>query len=145
MTSRQLVASVLALVVSGLIPIAAQQANPGSISGRATDEARKPYADYTVQLRDTENGRVVGSIVLDTRGRYTFDGLDVSRRFIVELYNTKEREIVCTEGPFPLTPASNARREVNIDCGAAPAALWLLAASAGAVAAIAVVTESTSE
>lgn len=145
MALRQAVALTLALVLSGLAPLAAQQAVQGTIAGRATDEARKPYADYTVQLRDAENGRVVGAMPLDARGRYAFDGLDVSRRFIVELYNTKAKEIVCTEGPYPLTPASNARREVNIDCGAAPAALWLLAASAGAVAAVAVVTESTSQ
>jgi hypothetical protein len=41
------------------------------------------------------------------------------------------------------TGAAN-RTDVNIDCGKAPAALWLLAAGAGTAAAIALATNSTS-
>lgn len=138
--------ALVALFGGGTSPLVAQQQpTTGSISGRATDEARKPYTDYTVQLRDTETGQVVHTTPLNAEGRYTFTGLELSRRFLVELYNLKEKELVCTEGPFPLAPDANVRQDVNIDCGAAPAALWLLAASAGAVAGIAVTSISGSE
>jgi hypothetical protein len=146
MLMRRILAAGLGLLVAvGAAPLVAQQAAVGTINGRATDEARKPYTDYTVQLRDAETGQIAGTVPLDAQGGFAFANLDVSRRFLVELYSLKEREILCTEGPYPLAPEANRRRNVNIDCGAAPAAIWLLAAGAGAVAAIGVVTVSASQ
>jgi hypothetical protein len=136
MLMRRILAAGLGLLVAvGAAPLVAQQAAVGTINGRATDEARKPYTDYTVQLRDAETGQIAGTVPLDAQGGFAF----------ANLYSLKEREILCTEGPYPLAPEANRRRNVNIDCGAAPAAIWLLAAGAGAVAAIGVVTVSASQ
>ena len=147
MFNQRVISAVLALAsIAGASPAVAQQPpTVGSISGRATDEARRPYADYSVQLRDAETAQIVSTMPLDAKGMFLFQNLALSRRFLVELYNTREKEMVCTEGPFPLAPNAAVRDDVNIDCGAAPAALWLLAAGAGAVAAVAVVTQSASE
>lgn len=146
MNIKRIVAAVLALGMTiGASPMAAQQPTVGIIAGRATDEARRPYSNYTVLLRDAESGQIVGTVPLDAKGEYRFSNLELSRKFLVELFNVKDKEVICTEGPFPLNPDSAERIDAHIDCGAAPAAIWLLAATAGAVAAIAVVTESASE
>lgn len=142
---QRIVASGLALALVGLTPVAGQQARDGAILGHATDEARKPYSDYTVQLRDADSGQVVGTSPLDARGNYSFENLDTSRSFLVELFDLRKKQILCTEGPHQMNREGQRRRQVNIDCGAAPAALWLLAASAGTVAAVAMATESKSE
>lgn len=142
---RTLALSLAALFVVGSLPVAAQQPTTGSISGQAVDEARKPYTDYTVQLRDALSGQIVSTVPLDAKGLFSFTGLELSRRVLVELYNVKEKELVCTEGPYLLAQNASVRQNLNIDCGAAPAALWLLAAGAGAVAAVAVVTVSASQ
>ncbi len=144
---QRLIAAVMALVLSvGVLPAAAQQrAATGSLAGRATNEARRPYTNYIVQLRDAENAQIIGTVPLDASGRFQFTTLDLSRRFLVELYNVQARQLVCTEGPYVLTASTSERNDVNIDCGAAPAALWLLAATTGAVGAIALTTVSQSE
>jgi len=130
----------------GLSPMAAQQAAvTGIIAGRATDEARRPYANYIVQLRDADTGQIVTTVPLDSQGRYRFVDLPLERHFLIELYNVRDREMICTEGPQTLTPNANERNDLNIDCGATPAALWLLMAAVGAVAATGVVTQSGSE
>lgn len=144
MRIRRGVAAALAAVLTiGISPVMAQGVT-GSISGKATDEAKKPYANYAVQLRDAESGQLIGTTPLDTQGLFSFANLQVSRRFLVELYAVKDNKVICTEGPYPLTASAANRTNVNIDCGATPAALWLLAAGAGTVAAVAVATESAS-
>jgi hypothetical protein len=141
---RGVAAGLAALLTIGVAPAFAQQPT-GSLSGKATDEAKKPYVNYAVQLRDAESGQLIGTTPLDAKGLFSFANLDLSRRFLVELYQVKDKKVICTEGPYPLSPAAANRSNVNIDCGAAPAALWLLAAGAGTVAAVAVATESASK
>jgi hypothetical protein len=134
-----------AAIAVGVSPAMAQQ-SAGIISGKATDEAKQPYSDYAVQLRDAASGAVVGTQPLNAQGQFSFSGVELSRRFLVELLNTRENRVVCTEGPYMLsTPAMPSKTDVNIDCGGPPAALWLLAAGAGAAAAIAVATRSVSQ
>jgi hypothetical protein len=146
MTTQRLVSLALAFVLAvGVAPMAAQQQAVGVIAGRATDEARRPYANYVVQLRDAESGQIVKTVPLDAQGRYQFADVPLSRTYLVELYNVRDREMICTEGPQGLTPSAAQRNDLNIDCGATPAALWLLTAAAGAVAAVGVVTQSASE
>ncbi len=146
MAIHRLCSAALAIALTvGLSPLAAQQVVTGAIAGRATDEARKPYANYVVQLRDADTGQIVSSVPLDPQGRYQFADVPLSRHFLVELYNVRDREMICTEGPQTLTAEVNRRNDLNIDCGATPAALWLLTAAAGAVAATGVVTQSASE
>lgn len=136
------------LMAVGLTPAFAQQAN-GVLSGTADDEANQPYSDYAVQLRDPANGQVAGTTPLTPQGRFVFQNVEAGRRLLVELYNTRENRVVCTEGPFVLAASATAQNasktDVNIDCGKVPAALWLLAAGAGAAAAIAVATQSTAQ
>ena len=142
-TRRFLAAGLAALLTIGVSPALAQQAT-GTIAGKATDEARQPYSDYSVQLRDAASGQIAGTAQLNGQGQFSFGDLQLSRRFLVELYNTRESKVVCTEGPYVLAPGATSRTDVNIDCGKAPAALWLLAAGAGTAAAIALATNSTS-
>ena len=146
MAIRRAIAAVLTvLLTAGLTPALAQQVTTGAISGKATDEARKPYTDYTVQLRDAQSGQIVTTVPLDVKGLFSFSNLELQKRFLVELYSVKDKKIICTEGPYPLAPSAAVRNNVNIDCGATPAALWLLAAGAGTVAAVAVATQSASQ
>ena len=131
-----------AVMAVGLTPTFAQQTN-GIISGTADDEAKQPYSDYSVQLRDAATGQVVNTTQLNDQGKFSFESVGLSRRLLVEL--VKEKNTVCTEGPFVLTPQGVSRNDVNIDCGKVPAAFWILAAGAGTAAAIALADESPSQ
>jgi hypothetical protein len=113
----------------------------GSMSGRASAEARKPYTDYVVQLRDPATGLVTLKIAVDAKGLFSFTTVPLSRRFVVELLNTKSNQVVCTEGPYILTANATTRSDININCGANPAA-WALIAG-GAVATTAAVLKAS--
>jgi hypothetical protein len=143
MSIRRTIASALVAVLAlGSIPATAQQS--GALAGQADDEAKQPYSDYAVQVRDVGTGQVVNTRSLDAKGGFSFSGLTLSRAYLVELVRIKEKRIVCTEGPFTLSPTTASKLDVNISCGKVPAAIWLLAAGAGAAAAVAVATRSTS-
>jgi hypothetical protein len=145
MTTRRMLAAALAVtLVVGATPLLAQQAS-GVLAGKATNEAKKPYTDYTVQLRDAATGQVVGTVPLDAQGQFTFNSLEQARRYLVELFSKRTSTVVCTEGPFVLSPSMMSKTDVKIDCGKPPAALWLLAAGAGTAAAIAIATRSASQ
>jgi hypothetical protein len=133
---RQVMAASLAgvLAVGGAPVLLAQQ---GAISGKATDEAHKPYPDYSVRLREPQSGQIFGTQPLDQQGRFAFSALTLGQSYIVELIDTtKNNRVVCTEGPFGLSQQQANRSDVNIDCGAPPAALWILAAAAGLTAGV---------
>ena len=132
---RGVAAGLAALLTIGFSPVMAQQAT-GAISGKATDEAKKPYTDYKVQLRDVGTSQIVSTATLDAQGRFTLNDLPLAKRYLVELYNTPQNKIVCTEGPYALSSTLISKTDVNINCGANPAAWWILAAG-GAAAAIA--------
>ena len=145
MAIRRVLTIALATVMAiGVTPSFAQQAN-GIISGSADDEAKKPYSDFSVQLRDAATGQIAKTAQLSPVGQFSFENVDVSRRLLVELVNVKDKNVVCTEGPYVLTPAQMSKTNVNIDCGVKPTALWILAAGAGAAAAIALADESPSQ
>jgi hypothetical protein len=110
----------------------------GVLGGKATDEARKPYTDYSVQLRNPVTGQVVATQPLTAQGQFSFNGVALDEKMLVELVNVKQNKVVCTEGPFTLSaPAQTNKTDVNIDCGKHPTSTWLLAAAAGAASAIA--------
>jgi hypothetical protein len=143
---RVLSATLVAVLTVGAIPsqIAAQE-SVGVISGTADDTAKRPFTDYTVQLSDAATGEVVQTVKVDEFGGFSFSNVELSKRFLVELVNVKINHVICTEGPFVLTtPNASVRRDVNIDCGAPPAAWWLLVAGAGTAAAIAFAVASPS-
>ncbi|HVT47797.1 MAG TPA: hypothetical protein VHD57_08430 [Vicinamibacterales bacterium] len=135
------------MMTMGLAPLAAQQAvTTGTISGKAVDEAKKPYSNYVVQLRDISTGQIVSSQTLDPQGLFSFTNIELSKRYLVELYSVRRSKVVCSEGPYALTaPSQETKADVNIDCGATPAALWLLAAGAGTAAAVVTATASGSK
>lgn len=134
------------LMLVGAVPTAAQVQTTGTISGLADDTANRPYTNYTVQLTDAATGEIVQTTQIDDEGRFAFADVELSRRFLVELVNLRINRVVCTEGPYVLaTPDATSRTDVNIDCGAAPAAWWLLLAGSGTAAAIAFAVASPTE
>jgi uncharacterized protein YfaS (alpha-2-macroglobulin family) len=66
--------------------------------------------------------------------------VDLSRRIQVELFNSKDNKVVCTEGPYTLND-KQITKSVNINCGN-DTARWVLLAVAGAGAAAAVTSGS---
>src|SRR5262245_53582242 len=133
---RVLALALAAVTAVGVTPSLAQQAT-GIISGIADDEAKKPYSDYSVQLRDAATGQVVNTVALDAAAKFSFDNVGLTRQLLVELVSLKSKQTVCTEGPFTLTPTATSKTNVKIACGKrVPTAVWLLAAGAGAAAAI---------
>jgi hypothetical protein len=122
------VAAALAVGTTQSALIAAGQ-QTASIIGTAKNEAAKPYLDYTVQARDTQQGQIAATTKLDSEGNFSLLNLS-SAKYVVELVN-KDQKIVCTEGPFDLTQ-NMMRDKVNIDCDRVPAAWWLLGAAGAA-------------
>jgi len=145
MTTRQVLSLALATaVVVSTSPVFAQQA-PGTLAGKATDEAREPYTDYAVQVRDVTTGQVIQTQQLGLQGLFSFTNkVSLARPYLVELFHQKERRVICTEGPFTLTEKAPSKLDVNVNCGKVPAAFWILLAGAGAGAAVAVATRSQS-
>ena len=103
-----------------------------TIAGTAKDEAKKPYADYTVRARDVSTGMIAGNVPLNTEGNFSLPDLS-SSKYLVELvlHKNNKDKVVCTEGPFDLTQQI-LKNDVVIDCGKVPAAWWLLGAAAAA-------------
>ena len=94
-----LVSAAFLLAVTGATVMAQQ----GVLSGSAAKEA-KPPSDFRVQLRDPATGAIVGTPAsLDAAARFSFTGLETNRRYLVELYSTRENRVKCTEGPYSLS------------------------------------------
>jgi hypothetical protein len=136
MTTRQVVATALALaVMGGSMPTTLMAGAQGAatVSGTAKDEAKKPFPEYTVQARNVgtgvAGGPIAGSIALDPNGNFSLTGLMPSR-YVIELLN-KNGKIVCTEGPYDLTQQPT-KNDVVINCNHVPVAWWLLAAAGAA-------------
>ena len=145
MATRRILAAALAGFVGfGMSPVFAQQA-AGALSGRATAEAKAPYSNYSVQLRDVVSGQVIETVSLTPQGQFEFKAVPLAKKVLVEL--TKDKKVVCTEGPYGLEAATPSKTDVNIECNnnKTPQNLWLIAAAAGTAAAVAVTKRSTSE
>jgi hypothetical protein len=142
-TTRLLALTLVVGLASGSLPASTVLAQEnGTIAGRAGSEAKRPYNDYLVQLRDPATGQVVKSMPLDNQALFSFSAVPLGRRLVVELLNVKANRIVCTEGPYLLQPNMTIRNDININCGANPAAWWLLLAGAGAATSIAALQAS---
>jgi hypothetical protein len=137
---------VVALAITS-VPMSAQ--NNGLLSGKASDEAKSPYTDYRVDVRDVQSLQVVGTSPLDTQAKFSVASLGLSKKYQVELLRTMENgkaitpKIVCVEGPYEVTTTKLSYTDININCGTNPAAWWL-AAAGGAAAAIALGVRSPS-
>ena len=141
---RRVIASGLAAILAvGLSPLLLAQ--QGTISGKADDEARRPYTDYSVQLMDLTTNQVAATVPLDAQGLFGFTGVAPDKRYLVQLFSVKENRVICTEGPYTIAGPNNlTRTDVDVDCDKNPA-LWLLAAAAGVAATVALATQSSSQ
>ena len=119
--------AVVVAVVLASTGLMAQQT--GQISGTAKDEAKTPFTDYSVRLRDIVQGQIAGSTPLDTTGAFTLPNLPTAK-YLVELLN-KDGKIVCTEGPFDLSQQL-IKDGIIINCDKIPVAWWLLGAAGAA-------------
>ena len=117
----------------------------GFIGGKAADQARKPYSDYSVNVRDVGTGQIAISAPLDPEGQFSLPNMRLSNKYLIELFNVRTNKIVCTAGPYQLTPTLMRKIDVNINCGGSPAAWWLASAGAGVPAAIALSVASASK
>lgn len=134
----------LALASSSMssVMLRAAQEN-GALAGKATDKAKQPYSDYVVRVRNVNNPAVIQTVPLTATGTFSFAGLALTQNYLVDLVNTKQNKVVCTEGPYALGSSMMAKNDINIDCGRNPTA-FLLAAGAGA-AIIAAATQSNGQ
>jgi hypothetical protein len=141
---RRVIATSLAVMLAlGAAPILLAQ--QGIISGKADDEAKKPYSNYSVQLMDLKTNQITATVQLDTQGQFSFNGVAPDAQYLVQLYSNQQNRVVCTEGPYTVAAPSLSHTSVNIDCDKKPAALWLLAAAAGAGVGVALATQSNSQ
>lgn len=125
---------------------AVEAQNIGVIGGKASDEAKKPYADYTVQLRDVSTGQRASTVPLGVDGRFAFSGVTLTKKYLVELYQVKQNKIVCTAGPYALSaPSLISKTDVNINCGTNSAVRWLAVAGAGTAMAVALGVRSAKQ
>jgi hypothetical protein len=133
-----------AAVAAGLAaaPIAAAQQAPaatGVISGDAHNEVKKPYENYAVWVVDLDRSDVVSKVTLNNKAEFFLSALAVPGNYLLQLVDTTKSEVVCTEGPFKLTPETADIRKTEIKCGhKVPVGFWLLtiAAAAGLAAAL---------
>ena len=143
MIQRFTSALLTAILAAGVAPVVfAQQ---GVISGKATSEARKPYANYSVRLVDVSNRQIASTVTLDLQGQFAFSGIEVDKQYLVQLFSLRENKIVCTEGPYPvIAPDKLSKTDVNIKCGK-PLAPTILAAVGAAAASAGVALQSASQ
>ena len=135
---RLLVPTVMAAVLIAAMPMYADQ-NSGSLAGKATEEARRPYSNYSVRARLASGGSG-NTVPLGGDGRFAITGLSFPGDYLVELINNADGNVVCTEGPF-----KDAKGNINIDCGKTPAAQWLTPLLAPLAATLGVVQASNGQ
>ena len=132
MRTRQILAVGLAVAMAtAALPISAIAGQQNAtIAGTAKNEAKKPYTDYTTRARNTQTGQIGATVMLDQDGNFSLTGLPPAN-YVVELMDHNGK-IVCTEGPYNMTPQVLTKTDVNIKCNKVPAAWWILGAAAAA-------------
>lgn len=130
----------LALALVGglaLAPVAAAGRQNGVISGSAAAEAKQPYSQYIVRVRDVSNNTYPVHTTLDANGNFALNGLTAGS-FVVELVKVKankgpdEGKPVCSAGPFTLQDSSAQitdlmiKKGANISCNRPQAATTLV-------------------
>ena len=139
MTMRQILPVALGVaMVSALLTANVTAQDAGTIAGTSKTHG----ANYEVRLQDVTTRQVVSRVSLDQGDAFSFPGLALPGNFLVVLYDTANARVVCTEGPYELTPGSQAtaqKLDVRISCGKPPALLWF-GGLAGATAAVLAVT-----
>lgn len=117
---KKLIASTLCVVmVLGLTPgqlVAAGRSQPGQISGLATVDG-KPQANTMVRLRSVDTGRLVGTALTNSQGRFSFTAL-ASGTFLVESVSS-DGTILGTSSVISLNDAEIRASEVTVRTSAA--------------------------
>lgn len=144
---RKVLASALVVTMATAAMPAHLGAQTASINGTAKNEAKMPYADYTVRVRNVMTGAIVSTKGLDGMANWAFLGLSPAD-YVVELVKTSNMDkVICSEGPFDLSKQQLTKNNVNINCNNHEAAWWLLggAAAAGVTAGVVKETKSKSK
>lgn len=117
----------------------------GRLGGTATDEAKKPYTDYLIRIRNVSSTQPIWTVPLNPQGKFYISGLPLPDKYLVELHlktrpdNNVETRLVCTEGPFELKQEedndhnhfTDAKLDIDIECGQSASWLWLAAIAGG--------------
>jgi hypothetical protein len=145
MTRSRFLAATLALTITCLPSASLAQQATGVISGKASNQFKPRFTDYTVQVRNAVTGESVSTKPLSADGKFAFNGLPLNQNYLVEILLTKDNRLICTEGPYALTTNHIPQRtDVTIGCGTSPAILWLLVAAGGTASAVGMATASGS-
>ncbi len=144
MLARRALVLLLATSVAlgGTSAFAADGSSTGVLAGRVTDDSKRPFLDYAVQLRDASSGKILVTAPVNGQGQFTFKEVPLNKRYLVELVRAKTSSVLCTSGPFSASNEPKAT-PVRLGCGRPPAAYWVLAAAAGTGAFYALATRST--
>lgn len=129
MKKQRIAAIALALSLTAPVPATLLAQQSTTLAGTAKDEAKTPYADYSVRARDVKAGTIAATVKLDPQGGFSLAGLSTTN-YVVELLN-KDGKVVCAEGPFDMSKQA-LKNDVVVDCGKIPAAWWLVGAAAAA-------------
>ncbi len=120
----------------------AAQPSTGPLVGRISDESKRPFVTYAVQLRDTSSGKLLTTEAIDPQGRFVFKAVPIGAPYLLELVRVKDSRIVCTAGPYVVNSDPKLTPSVDLDCGRTPAGFWVLAAAAGTAGLLAIADRS---
>lgn len=145
MLVRRALAIILAtsLACAGTSVLAAGESGMGLLNGRITDDSKRPFLDYAVQLRDASSGKVFLTAPVNGQGQFAFKDVPLSKRYLVELVRAKSSSVLCTSGPYSASGDPKTATPVRLGCGRPPAAYWVLAAAAGTAGFYALANRST--
>ena len=136
--AKRFLVALVAGVVMTASPMLADQ-NSGLLAGKAGQEARRPYSNYSVRARLASGGSG-NTVPLGPDGRFAITGLNFPGNYLVELINNADGSVVCTEGPF-----RNGKGNIQIRCGKAPNSSWLTPLVGGLAATLGVVSASNGQ
>lgn len=139
-------ASLCVLLALGLPSVTAAQDALGVLNGRVKADSSH-LTDYTVQLRDAETGKVFKTVAVDRQGLFAAKDVPIGKPYLLELIraSAKNSPLVCTAGPYQVSPDPKVKTNARLDCGRMPAAYWVLAAAAGVAGSAAIMTRSASQ
>src|ERR1051325_9940156 len=113
------VAALLGLATAGSARLAAQAVTTGALTGTVTDESGQPLQGVQIQLKNTANGRAVGTVTRAS-GLYLIQGLEPDANYVISVryigYEPKRREgVVITLGQTRREDFKLARRAAQLE------------------------------
>ena len=143
---RLAAASLCVLLALGVPSMTAAGDLLGVLDGRVKADPKR-LTDYAVQLRDAQTGKLLKTVPVDAQGVFAAKDVPVGKPYLLELIraSAKNSPLVCTAGPYQVSPDPKIKTNARLDCGRLPAAFWVLAAAAGMAGSAAVMTRSVSQ